>query len=354
MASLHNRNGVFYATFSDSARKPRQRRLSLGTRQRRTAERLLARLDEAYALATWDPWTGTPDDVLAPVRVEAPKKVGEAAALYMDHVRETFSPTTIRTRRTLIARFVAHVGPSLYAERLTAGHVSAFMKANGAAPSTQNHRLIALKSFGTFCLAHGMMTESPAHTVPTPKTPARLPRAVTDEELAAVLEAIPDGRAWTRSVFKFAALTGLRAGELARLRWTDVDDERRLLRIETQKNGKAQTQPMPRAALAVLATAPRRGDYVFTSPLERSDVRNVDTFKNLLDEAFRAGREAAGIGRKITPHGLRHRYCTKIAESGANAFTIAAAARHADVKTSQRYVNISNQRLRSELDSVFG
>ena len=80
----------------------------------------------------------------------------------------------------------------------------------------------------------------------------------------------------------------------------------------------------------------------------------METFKNLLGEAFRLGREAAGIERKITPHGLRHRYCTKIAESGANAFTIAAAARHADVKTSQRYVNISNQRLRSDLDAIFG
>lgn len=78
------------------------------------------------------------------------------------------------------------------------------------------------------------------------------------------------------------------------------------------------------------------------------------TFCWNLDAAFREAREAAGIRRPITPHGLRHRYCTKLAEAGANAFTITAAARHHDVKTSQRYVAISNRRLREEIDDVFG
>lgn len=354
MASLHNRNGVFYATFSDSSRKPRQRRHSLKTRQRRTAERLLARLQDAHDLGEWDPWTQPTDDVLDANRVEAPKRLDEAIALYMNYAREHFSPTTIRTRAALMDRFLDHVGAKVYTERVTARHVETFVQSNGAAASTQNARLVSLKSFGTFCLKSGWIKESVAHSVAAPKTPASLPRAVTDEELDAVLKGIPEGRAWTRSVFLFASLTGLRVGELARLRWSDIDTERRLLRIETQKNGKAQTQPMPRAALEVLASVPRRSVYVFTSPLERKETRSVEVFTNLLAEAFRLGRERAGVERKITPHGLRHRYCTKIAESGANAFTIAAAARHADVKTSQRYVSISNQHLRSELDAVFG
>ncbi len=357
MASLLNRGGLFYATFSDSSRSPRQRRHSLKTRTRRTAERLIARLQDAHDLGEWDAWTGTPDDVLNADRVDDPKRLGEAAALYATHVRETFSPTTVRERLRMMDRFVEHVGPSVYVERLTPQNVESFAKAKHLAASTQGYRLISLKSFCTFCKGQGMLRDSPAHAVTPPRPAPRLPRAVTDDELAAVLAAIPEGRAWTRPAFQFASLSGLRVGELARLRWADVDAERRMIRIETQKNGKAQTQPIPCSALAVLNTLPRPADsgaYVFNAPLARAEARNVDTFKNLLDEAFRLGRKAAGIERKITPHGLRHRYCTKLAEAGANAFTIAAAARHADVKTSARYVSISNQHLRSELDAVFG
>jgi site-specific recombinase XerD len=40
--------------------------------------------------------------------------------------------------------------------------------------------------------------------------------------------------------------------------------------------------------------------------------------------------------------------------AGASAFVIQAAARHADVSTSQHYVSIANEALRGELDRVFG
>jgi integrase len=353
MASLHNRSGVWYATFSDSTRQPRQRRLSLKTRSRRTAERLLARLDEAYREGAFDPWTQAPDDFLHADRVAAPKRVGEAVELYLAHVAGPFTETTFRTRAPMMRRFAAEVGPATYLERLTPQHVEAFVVAGGAARSTQGTRLVALKSFCSFCRSEGMLRESPAHRVETPKRLPRLPRAVTDGELEDVLEHLPEGRTWTAPVFRFAALTGLRVGELARLRWADVDEERRLLRVEQQKNGKAQTQPFPRAALMVLAGLPRHSEYVFASPAARRPYRNVRTWTNDLARAFKLAREAAGLTRTITPHGLRHRYCTKLAEAGANAFTIAAAARHADLKTSQHYVSISNRQLRAELDRVF-
>ena len=354
MPSLHNRSGVYYATFSDSSRKPRQRRHSLKTRSRRTAERLLARLEEAHTLGTWDAWTQTPDAVLSAKRTEQPKRISEAVALYMAHAEATFTPATLKARRGVIRRFAQHVGAQAFLDRLTAAHVESFAVAGGVSAQTSNNRLTALKSFCRFCVEGGMLAESPAHKVRPLKTPPRLPRAVTDEEFEAVLKAIPEGRAWTRNVFRFAALTGLRASELARLRWSDVDGERRLLRIETQKNGKAQTQPIPRAALSVLDGVPKQGEYVFTSPHATNAERCPFGFTNLLDRAFRLGREKAGIQRQITPHGLRHRYCTKLAEAGASAFVIQAAARHANVQTSQRYVSIANETLKAELDAVFG
>lgn len=354
MPSLFDRHGAYYATFSDASRRPRQRRHSLKTRSRRTAERLLARLAEAYDLGLWDPWTGAPDDVLHPDRVEDPKRLGEAVAAYLVHARRALRPITYRTRRGVVDRFAAHVGPGIYLQRVTARDVASFVASGDVAASTQGTRLVGVKALFTHCVREGWVGASPAHAVPRPTPPPRFPRAVTDEELEAVLAAIPEHRAWTRPAFLFAALTGLRVSELARLRWDDVDADGRLLRIERQKNGKAETQPISRSALAVLSGLPRRGPHVFGSPRERRPTRSVGSFANLLNTAFREAREAAGVARPITPHGLRHRYCTKLAEAGASAFTIAAAARHADVKTSQRYVDISNRRLRQALDEVFG
>lgn len=358
MASLTARNGVYYAVFTDSARKPRQRKHSLKTKSKRTADRLLGRLEEAYSLGEWDAWTQRPDDVLVPKRIEDPKRVAEAVALYTAHVEETLAASTQRSRTAMMKRLEAHLGGSTYLERVTDAHVASFVGAETEdgppKPLTRRQRLTGCKAFFGFCVDGGMLKASPAENVTPPKPPARLPRAVTADELDRIVNSLPEGKAWCGPVFRFAALTGLRASELARLRWADVDESRRLLTLEEQKNGTAGTQPIPEAALAVLDALPRRNEYVFTSPLQMKEDRHIPTFRTLLTMAFKAARDEAEIDRPITLHGLRHGFCTRLAESGANAFTIQAAARHGSVTTSQRYVSISNQKLRSELDQVFG
>lgn len=354
MASLTSRNGVYYAVFTDATRKPRQRKHSLKTRAKRTAERLLTRLEEAYSLGEWDAWTHTPADVLNPDRVEDPKRVGEAATLYVDQTRETLAASTRRSRLPLVRRLTAHLGESAFLERVTPAQVAAFVNAGDAAPLTRRQRRTGVSAFFAFCVDGGMMKENPAETVAVPRPPAQLPRAVTADELNSIVENLPPGKEWCGPVFRFAALTGLRASELARLRWADVDQEQRLLTLETQKNGTAGTQPIPPAALDILTSLPRRNEFVFASPKQAKVTRHVPTFRTLLTMAFKAARDAAEIERPITLHGLRHGFCTRLAESGVSAFTIAAAARHGSVTTSQRYVSISNQHLRSELDSVFG
>lgn len=353
MASLLCRAGNYYATFHDSARTPAQRRLSLKTTNKRTAERMLRRLDDGYAEGEFDPWLHVPADFLAPEREAAPQKLGVAVAGYFEG--KQLAASTRRSYRSRLGRFAASVGEETPLGAVTRAHVQAWIDAQPD-PLTAESELTAIKSFFRFCRDAEWTKADPAGRVKKPKAPPRLPRAVLDDELGAVLAAVRPGRAWCRPVYEFAALTGLRCSELARLRWEDVDAEQRLLSLPVQKNGKAETQPIPRAALALLDGLERRGPYVFTSPAEVDPdaERNVMAWAAQIQRTFRLAKDAAGIERKLTPHGLRHRYCTKLAEAGANAFTIQAAARHADIQTSARYVSISNRKLSAELDAVFG
>lgn len=359
MASLLNRGGCYYADFQDAARTPARRRLSLGTKSKRQAERMLGRLADAYREGNWDAWTQTPDEFFHATIQAAPRRVAETAAEFLAETEAKACRSTLNAYRSYTALFVSVLGPETFVERVRTSDVERYVNAvggSGRAPSqgSKRQRLTVAKSFFTWSVAHGYVKTKPTDAATMPARPARLPKAVTDEELAAILGALTDGRAWMRSLFEFGALTGLRISELCRLEWGHVDTEQRLLRIETQKNKKAQTQPIPRSALAVLATIERRGQYVFTAPLAYAAERRVDSWTKDVEDVFREAVQAAKIERRITPHGLRHRYCTKLAEAGAGAFTIAAAARHSDPKTSQIYVSISNRKLSEELDAVFG
>ena len=233
-------------------------------------------------------------------------------------------------------------------------------------------RLIVLRAFCSWGVSLGHLAASPAVSVDTPPPPAALPKAVRVDDLDAICQAVREDQArrdastderirtdrtWLVPCFRFAAVTGLRAAELSRMTWGDVDDVQRTLTLETQKSGKAGTVPLTRAALDVLDTVEGEREhsaYVFCPPVSYGAPRTVRAFATNLNAYFTAYKSAAGITRRLTLHGLRHGFCTRLAESGASAFVVQAAARHASVKTSQVYVSISNHALRDELENVFG
>lgn len=353
VASLVSRSGALYVNFYDSTRTPKSRRFALGTKDKSTARALITRLEQAQRLEGWDPWTGTPDDVLAPRRTDAPVTLAEAVERFVSTKRDG-SPYTVRNYRRVLGLFVRLVGPAVPLARVKPAHVAAFLDAPHLKASTVRYRHTVVRALNRWAVAEGIAPADVASRVEPPRAPGKVPRAVTEPELTAVCAAIPEGKAWMRPALWFALYTGLRAGELGRLRWRDVDESGRLLRVEVQKNGKPGTVPLPARALAVLDGVERGGpnDYVFVGRTEGE--RSVSGFVTYLSDTFRAARRAAGVDRPITPHGLRHAFCTRLAEAGKSAFVIQAAARHSNVQTSARYVHLANAELRADLDDVFG
>jgi site-specific recombinase XerD len=79
----------------------------------------------------------------------------------------------------------------------------------------------------------------------------------------------------------------------------------------------------------------------------------VNSFRETNSRAFAKYRQAAGIERPLTLHGLRHGFCSRLAEKGASAHTIQRLARHDSIESSMKYIHLSNRMLKDELDSAF-
>lgn len=165
----------------------------------------------------------------------------------------------------------------------------------------------------------------------------------------------PNEIIWRAWAFRIAFFTGLRGGELARLRFKHLDRERGLVFILKQKNNKQQTVPLAKKANCVLDEVlggpPQM--FVFGGPGSRLGERNVTAWRNNLSRAFSEYRKAAGIERPIYLHSLRHGFCTASAEAGKSAATIKECARHASIDTSMIYVKMSHEHLKQEMDGVF-
>jgi integrase len=231
-----------------------------------------------------------------------------------------------------------------------------------------------------------------------PPQPQKIPRNVTARELDRICEALradyqekrrqnacrPGELLWLEQAFRFAFLTGLRASEIARLRWGHVDLPRRRLYLFRQKSGREEALPLSRKATALLEALAnefpvgpgvegeageamgkgelgmsRPSGYVFSSPVgSRSSAsckkRSTASFAGRISRAFTHYRKAAGIQRPVTFHGLRHGFCTTLAEAGKSGPVIQAAARHRELSTAMQYVHLTGDYLRRQLDDAFG
>lgn len=370
MASLVNRNGTYYANWHDAHRSPRQRRLSLRTTSKRAAKQLLGKLDDAYRLGTWDPWIYTLDEFFG--RPQELKRLGEVVELFLATKRPRLREETTRTYDSILNRLADHLGAQTPVERLAVRELGGFVNGPGLAASTQRLRFRVARAFCNWAEREGHLVENPIRQVEPARPEGQVPRAVNEAQLEAVCRAVEtdyeerlgipgshrvhEGELiWLVPLFRFAFYTGMRASELARLRWGHIDPDRRVIRIDVQKSRKEGVIPLSRKGLEVLG-AVKRGepeDFVFRSARQEARHRSARAFKNRVTELFARYRDEAGVPSELTFHSLRHGFCTALAEAGVSPVVIKEAARHSSVSVSMVYVHLTQDHVRREIDAAF-
>lgn len=163
-------------------------------------------------------------------------------------------------------------------------------------------------------------------------------RRPSDDELARVLAQLSPVM---QDVVRFAIATAMRRGEILRIRWADVDADRRLVLIRDRKHpkrtkGNHQLVPLiDRTGLdawAILQRQPRGNERIF--PLAPESV----------SDAFTAACVAAGV-ENLHLHDMRHEGTSRLFESGMSIEQVAIVTGHADWRNLQRYTNLKPESL---------
>jgi len=214
-------------------------------------------------------------------------------------------------------------------------------------------QLSALRFFFLHTLKRPWMLEGMA----MPKHPFRLPEVLSREEVERLIQGArsPLHRVWL--VILYA--TGMRREELVRLKVSDIDSGRMLIHIRQGKGRKDRDVMLSPRLLEELRdywrrVQPKPKTYLFPSkdPHQKRDVPMQA--KSVFDAVQLAARRA-GIEKHVHPHTLRHSFATHLLESGADLRTIQLLLGHADLKTTSRYLHLSERHLKaaaSPLDSL--
>ncbi|RKQ91916.1 integrase [Solirubrobacter pauli] len=289
---------------------------------------------------------------LAPPREHSTTDILAAGGVYLDHLEHVMQRkrTTIQDYRIMLDR---HLGPFFGATPIGAiaphkvADFIATKRRDGLAPNTVKNQLNSLHALFKFAVRREWAPRNPVDFVDRPPSPSSDPdiRFLDREELEALLRAAGDDllAPTDRALWLTAATTGLRQGELAALRWRDVDWNARVVRVRrsfsrgqytTPKSRRSvRAVPMPDRVAAALARHFSQSTYQHDDELVFGHPHSGRPYDaSNMRERFKAALARAGL-RPLRFHDLRHTYGTLMAAAGAPLRTLQGWMGHRDYKT---------------------
>jgi site-specific recombinase XerD len=178
--------------------------------------------------------------------------------------------------------------------------------------------------------------------LPAPPQVERIPRALTVEQLASVLEAM---FAFNPRAGYTAALlygTGARVSEAVGIHLSDVDEARVLLRqTKRRPGGRRVERAVPLGPRAKWAT----NGLSYLPPGRSKAPGLVGASRDAVESWFKRVEPDTGI--RATPHTMRHSFATHLLEAGTDIRTVQELLGHAWVTTTQRYTRVTDERMRA-------
>ena len=213
--------------------------------------------------------------------------------------------------------------------------------------STYNQIVCALRFFYAKTLKRAFLLQD----IPFPRKMQQLPLILSPEEVARILTTPPHLK--SRALLMTIYAAGLQRSEAARLRVSDIDSARMTITVHQGKGQKDRVVMLSPVLLDTLRQYWRHEkpkEWLFSG--ETPDKPICD---NTIFAIFRNAVRRAGITKKVCPHSLRHSFATHLLESGTDLRTIQILLGHRSLKTTARYLHVSQQQVRataSPLDSL--
>ncbi|WP_202627486.1 site-specific tyrosine recombinase XerD [Cellulomonas sp. APG4] len=302
--------------------------------------------------------------------VEVPEALATAVAGYLDHlaVERGLSGNTLAAYRRDLARYTSFLvlrgrtAPDDVTEADVRDFVTSVRTGSDGstplAPSSTARVVAAVHGWHRFCALEGITAQDPAREVRPPAQPRRLPKAISTDDVARLLDAagLGDGPVplRDRALLELLYSTGARISEVVGLDVDDVDMDPATSSVRLLgKGGKERVVPMgsyARAALeAYLVRArPQLASSGRGTPAVLLNTRGARLSRQSAWAVLRQAAQRAGLSRAddVSPHTLRHSFATHLLAGGADVRVVQELLGHASVTTTQIYTQVTADTLR--------
>jgi site-specific recombinase XerC len=301
-----------------------------------------------------------------PVEIDAPRGAEEwtddlaildAWMSSLVSVRGRSQATAWRYRRLVerllkdVAQPIAQLDLRLIEKHLRRLHVA------GRGESVRRGLVVAIRSLGEWCLAHGVLAANPGASLSGPRAYRQEIKVLTVAEVSRLLwgdspDTLPRDPLEMRNrvLLGVAYVAGLRASEIGPLEaegvvWHETGQIFSILVRRGKGSGQDVRLPLDRPVsrmLGVWLAVRLAGRFLWGRPLTRGAVRNI-----FLDRCAEVGIKATG--RRLSPHILRHSVATHLLQEGVDIRQVQLLLRHRSIATTEQYLHADVDRLGSVL-----
>jgi integrase/recombinase XerD len=211
--------------------------------------------------------------------------------------------------------------------------------------------LSSLRAFLKWCQENNYRKDDPISLIQNPKLPKSLPKALTEKQVDALLDApIPDEdpiQMRDKAMLELLYASGLRVTELTGLHLNQISLQQGVIRV-IGKGNKERLVPMGENAIEWIERFMRQGRGMLLK--QSSDVlfpssRGVQMTRQTFWHRIKFYAKKAGIKAELSPHTLRHAFATHLLNNGADLRVVQMLLGHSDLSTTQIYTHIATERL---------
>jgi integrase/recombinase XerD len=177
--------------------------------------------------------------------------------------------------------------------------------------------------------------------IPAPKKPQKLPIVLSPEEVQHFLSCVTSPK--HRTILTTCYAAGLRISEVIRLKPTEIDSQRMVIRVEQGKGQRDRYVMLSPKLLEILRDWWRREKpkpWLFPSEIPGHPIT-----RGAVERACQEAHRASRISKPITPHSMRHAFAVHLLERGTDVRTIQLLLGHRSLATTAHYLRIATNKV---------
>ena len=211
---------------------------------------------------------------------------------------------------------------------------------------TISSKLSAIRSFYKYEVNKGVIRDNPCLLISNPKVEKKLPNYLSYNEIETMLE-VPDtfknNSLRDKLIIEILYSTGIRVSELVNIKVKDIDFYNNQILILGKGNKERYVifgntlKDMLKEYISIKSDS----EYLITNKY------NKKMSTRSIEEIVKKIVKIDGIKNKVTPHTIRHTFATHMLNEGADLRVVQELLGHENLKTTEVYTHVSNERLRS-------